>query len=112
MKKVIITILSVIYTISGIAQFDKHFEDKTLRVDYLRKGCKKEQQISLKAFKTKPGTWAGSTTHLLDPFNYGAHRVLVKDANSKEEIYSHTYNSLFEEYIACLLYTSPSPRDS
>ena len=56
MKKVIITILSVIYTISGIAQFDKHFEDKTLRVDYLRKGSKKEQQISLKAFKTKPGT--------------------------------------------------------
>lgn len=100
MKKVVITILSVIYTISGIAQFDKHFEDKTLRVDYLRKGCKKEQQISLTAFKTKPGNWAGSTIHLIDPFNYGAHRVLVKDANNKEEIYSRTYNSLFEEYVA------------
>lgn len=51
--------------------------------------------------------WAGSTTVLLDPFDYGAYRVLVRDSATGREIYSRTYSTLFNEYR-----DTPEGRDS
>lgn len=100
MKRTIIAIISLVYAISCAAQFDKYFTNQTLRVDYHRDGCKGKETIRFKNFIAKSGEWAGSTTHLLDPFNYGAHRVMVVDAATKTPLYSRTYNSLYHEYIA------------
>ena len=100
MKRTIIAIIAVVYALSAAAQFDKYFSNQTLRVDYYRDGCKDKETIRFKNFIAKPGEWAGSTTHLLDPFNYGAHRVMVVDAATKAPLYSRTYNSLYHEYIA------------
>ena len=71
MKRTIIAIISLVYAISCTAQFDKYFSNQTLRVDYYRDGCKGKETIRFKNFIAKPGEWAGSTTHLIDPFNYG-----------------------------------------
>ena len=98
MKKIFLFIALATYTILASAQFSDYFDNKTLRVDYYRTGSKKSESVEFKSFIAKPGKWAGSTTHLIDPFNYGAHRVVVKDINSKKELYSRTYNSLYNEY--------------
>ena len=100
MKKIFLSIAFVAYTALALAQFSDFFHNKTLRVDYYRIGSKKSESIKLKSFIAKPGEWAGSTVHLIDPFNYGAHRVMVKDMETKKELYSRTYNSLYHEYIA------------
>ena len=100
MKKIFLSIAFVAYTALALAQFSDFFHNKTLRVDYYRIGSKKSESIKLKSFIAKPGEWAGSTVHLIDPFNYGAHRVMVKDMETKKELYSRNYNSLYHEYIA------------
>lgn len=84
-------------------KFKKFFKDETLRIDYYRIGNSHFDSISLvremSATPTKAHSgWAGSKTILLDPFDYGDFRVVVKDIASGREIYSRTYNSLFREY--------------
>lgn len=87
--------------------FDTYFHDRTLRIDYLRKGNAKGNTVEVSNFVAKSGTWAGSRVHLIDPFNYGAYRIVVKDAATGTDIYTRTYSSLFQEYEA-----TPAGRDS
>lgn len=87
--------------------FDTYFHDRTLRIDYLRKGNAKGNTVEVSNFVAKSGMWAGSRVHLIDPFNYGAYRIVVKDAATGTDIYTRTYSSLFQEYEA-----TPTGRDS
>ena len=79
-------------------QFNDYFTDATLRVDYLRSGCKRHDTCILQRFSLQNNMWAGSLTQLLDPINNGEYRILVKDAATGHDIYSRCYNTLFEEY--------------
>lgn len=79
-------------------KFAQHFEDRTLRIDYLRVGNHQRDTTFLIRYVEKPGIWAGSQTQLLDPINNGAYRVLVKDARTGNALYSRCYNTLFREY--------------
>ncbi|MBQ6956609.1 MAG: hypothetical protein IJR13_00240 [Bacteroidales bacterium] len=79
-------------------RFADFFCDSTLRVDYLRTGCKKHDTCTLCKFVFQNDTWAGSQTQLLDPIDNGEYRILVKDAASGRDLYSRCYNTLFEEY--------------
>ncbi|MBP5241547.1 MAG: hypothetical protein J6Z26_06540, partial [Bacteroidales bacterium] len=58
--------------------FAQYFHDRTLRIDYLRTGTAKSNTITVKDFVAKSGGWAGSFVHTIDPFDYGAFRVVVK----------------------------------
>lgn len=78
--------------------FDHNFFDSTLRVDYHRTGNNRHSSVDLVGYAVKSGPWAGSTTQLLDPFDNGAYRVLLVDAESGDTLYSRCYNSLFREY--------------
>ena len=51
--------------------FDTYFHDRTLRIDYLRKGNAKGNTVEVSNYVAKSGTWAGSRVHLIDPFDYG-----------------------------------------
>lgn len=89
--------------ITALAQnnvdFDEYFENKTLRLDYLRQGCKKHDTcIAQRWLIQNSNMWAGSLTQLLDPINNGEYRLLVKDYDTGHELYSRCYNTLFEEY--------------
>lgn len=104
----IFTVLQVCVCTNLLAvDFDAYFHDRTLRIDYLRKGNAKGNTIAVSSFVSKSGTWAGSRVHLIDPFNYGSYRIVVKDATTGADIYTRTYNSLFQEYEA-----TPTGHDS
>lgn len=97
----VITFLAIYAGTSNAQQsprFDEYFTDATLRVDYLRSGCKKHDTCVLQRFSLQNDMWAGSLTQLLDPIDNGEYRLLVKDAATGRDIYSRCYNTLFEEY--------------
>lgn len=78
--------------------FADHFRDSTLRVDYMRSGCKKHDTCVLNKFVFQNDMWAGSLTQLLDPIDNGEYRIVVSDPASGRMLYSRCYNTLFEEY--------------
>lgn len=77
--------------------FNKHFVDKTLRIDYFREGLHSFDTVLLHRYIVRDG-WAGSLTQLVDPFDNGSYRVVVRDANTQKELYSKGYSTLFQEY--------------
>jgi len=100
-KIAIVVLFSVLGAGSSLfaqnVKFKKYFEDATLRIDYLRTGNRQHDTIGVQKCEKIAG-WAGSLTQLLDPFDNGDYRILVKDAQSGQELYSRGYNSLFREY--------------
>jgi hypothetical protein len=77
--------------------FDDWFVDKTMRVDYFHAGNSVEEMVALDQVFDQ-GIWAGSRTHLVDPFNLGRYLVKVYDAASGTLIYSKGFDSYFGEY--------------
>ena len=58
--------------------FDQYFTDKTLRLDYYHTGNAAEDSYSVDEMIEEP-YWGGSKTNLLDKFDYGKYKVIVKD---------------------------------
>ncbi len=77
--------------------FDTWFVDKTLRVDLFHAGNATEETVTLDQVYDQ-GLWAGSRTHLVDPFDLGRYRVKVFDEESGTLIFSKGYDSYFGEY--------------
>lgn len=77
--------------------FERFFMDKTLRIDYFREGFHDFDTVLFHRLVANDG-WAGSLTQLVDPFDNGNYRVVVKDSKTKKELYSRGYNTLFHEY--------------
>lgn len=77
--------------------FDQYFENKTLRLDYYHTGNSTENSYSIDELIEEP-YWGGSKTNLLDKFDYGKYKFIVKDFDSGKEIYSRTYATLFSEW--------------
>jgi hypothetical protein len=96
--KSLITLLLLLsnLTFSQI-NFDQFFEDKTLRLDYYHTGNSSEDSYSIDELIEEP-YWGGSKVNLLDKFDYGKYKFVVKDYDSGKEIYSRTYATLFSEW--------------
>jgi hypothetical protein len=77
--------------------FDDYFTNKTLRLDYYHTGDKTHDSYSFDELKEEP-YWGGSHKNLLDTFNVGAYKVICLDDSTKQEIYSHTFSTLFHEW--------------
>jgi len=77
--------------------FNQYFEDKSLRLDYYHTGNSSEDSYSIDELIEEP-YWGGSKTNLLDIFDYGKYKIIVKDFASGIELYSHTYATLFSEW--------------
>lgn len=89
----IITLLS-----SGLfGQYEKTFENHSLRLDYIHSGNSKKEFYAFKKFK-KEEFWGGSHTQMIETFEYGKYFVKVFDRKTKELIYSRGYGSLFHEW--------------
>ncbi len=97
MKKTLFTILLFSNLIFPQVSFDQYFENKTLRLDYYHTGNSSEDSYSIDELIEEP-FWGGSKTNLIDKFNYGKYKVVVKDHDSGKEIYSRTYATLFSEW--------------
>ena len=79
-------------------EFEKYFINATLRINYLRVGNRMGDTIVEHEAYFIPTQWSGSLTQLLDPFDNGDYRVVMKSTQG-QELYSRCYNSLFREYV-------------
>ena len=93
--------LSLLLAQSAPAQdaipFADFFADSTLRIDFYHAGSKTEESVTLDHLY-RQGVWAGSTRHLLDPYNLGRYAARAYDAASGKLIFSRSYDSYFGEY--------------
>lgn len=93
-------ILCLIMTLSCHAQsFADHFQNKTLRVDYLFTGNAKQQAIFLDELTRLP-SWAGRQHHLNELPLEGNGQIIVRDLATKQPIYKTSFSSLFQEWLS------------
>jgi len=96
MKKILLA-LFVFVSVQALAQFDRFFEDHTLRMDYYHSGDHQTQQYSFDELIEEP-YWGGSKVNLVDTFDYGNYYVKVFDIERDSLLYSRGYNTLFGEW--------------
>ncbi|MBL4561576.1 MAG: peptidase M64 [Labilibaculum sp.] len=97
-KSLLVFVLFVISSVCyGQSNFDKYFENKSLRIDYMMGGDANSQTIFFKELKEEPN-WGGSKTNLIDCFGYGTFRFKLFDVESGKLLYSKGFNSLFQEW--------------
>ena len=95
----LLPLLAMCPILSAQAQdFDRWFTGGTLRLDCLREGSAEGDTVWVERWICRPGEWYGSRTQLLDPFDNGDYRVVVRDAGTGRELYSRGYSNLFREY--------------
>lgn len=95
----IITMFLLALVATSTAQFGKYFENKTLRFDYYHSGSVEAEYVMPDEMALE-GKWAGPRTHLIDPFDYGADKIMVYDSASENLIYTRGFSTLFVEYQA------------
>ncbi|MBT3382270.1 MAG: peptidase [Prolixibacteraceae bacterium] len=96
LKILLIFLLFPIFSFSQV-DFNKYYESKSLRFDFLLGGNNKEVKVYPEQIKQEP-FWAGSKTNLLDPFNYGTFRFRVFDLKSDSLLFSKGFSTLFQEW--------------
>ncbi len=98
MKRIIfIAVISAIAFFAKAQDFKKYFENQSLRINYTHSGTKEADKIDIDFFQ-KNNVWAGSIVNLIDPNDYGCHKIEVYDSASNLLLYSRTYSCLFGEY--------------
>lgn len=78
--------------------FDAHFTDRTMRLDFFHTGGLGQQIVSLDRV-VADGEWAGSRTQLVDPTGLGVYRFEVRDAVEGTLLYSRGFASTFGEWL-------------
>jgi hypothetical protein len=96
MKKILFFTL-IFITVTAQAQFDKFFQDKTMRLDYYHTGNDKTEIYSFDELIEEP-YWGGSMVNLVDTFEYGNFYVKVFNVQNDSLLYSRGYSSLFREW--------------
>ncbi|MFN3873726.1 MAG: M64 family metallopeptidase [Ignavibacterium sp.] len=98
--KITITLLLFLLQIILTAQvnFDDYFTEGSLRLDYYHTGNDTLEIYSIDELYAEP-FWGGSKKNLLDVFDYGKYKFVVKDEKTGIEIYSRTYSTLFSEWL-------------
>lgn len=81
----------------GISDFDRVFNDSTLRVDYVLAGTADSSSVYIKEQSKTPG-WFGRR-HNLNRLPYTGNGVVtVTDAATGDTIYRHPFSALFSEW--------------
>jgi len=96
MRKLFLSLFIVI-PLLGMAQFDKYFENSTLRIDYYHFGTDETEHYALKELIREP-FWGGTRTKLIDTTNYGQYFVCMTLPDSDVILYSRGYSTLFGEW--------------
>lgn len=99
MKKFLIVLLALFGSVAvvGAQDFDKFFEPKTLRMDYIHAGNCDSESFYFERFIEEPH-FAGSRKSLIDTNNLGNQYLKVFDLKSGDLIYSRGYCTLFSEW--------------
>lgn len=86
------------FTAEAVPPFDSHFNDSTLRLDYVFGGGPDGARVFLDRMSKSRG-WHGKRTRLADEPLEGNGEVTVTDAASGDTIYRKTFSSLFQEWV-------------
>ncbi len=101
MQRSFVRVLFVLSLAAGLSaqavRFDEFFTDRTMRIDYYHAGDAAGETATLDRVYEQ-GTWAGSLTHLIDPFNVGRYLVTIADAATGALLFSRGFDSYFGEY--------------
>jgi hypothetical protein len=99
MKRIVFVAIVSVYSTLCIGQIDYNdwFFTKALRIDYFLAGDSEKQSIYLDGLREEP-FWSGSSSTLIDLFNYGSYKVDVKDKETGKLIYSKGFCTLFQEW--------------
>ncbi len=77
--------------------FSSAFLPQTMRLDYFLAGTKAEEHVALDQI-VSDGPWPGSRTRLIDTLNLGKYRYQVRDAESKQLLFSRGFSSIYGEW--------------
>ncbi len=95
----LLVLLALLWSTSGQGQnFEKYFSDSTLRIDYILSGNLKSQFIAVDGMSRMPG-WYGKRQNLTSYPVHGAATIDMRLAATGELIYSHTFSTLFQEWL-------------
>jgi hypothetical protein len=104
MKKLIVLLVLLSFTRLAPSQdaapsgeFDPWFTDGVMRLDVVFSGTAGETSYAFSGIR-KEQYYSGPRTQLVDPFDYGDHKFMVKDVGSGTVIFSLTYCTLFREW--------------
>jgi hypothetical protein len=99
MMKIKLLILAITLPVLGFSQidFDRYFQNHSLRFDFLLGGNAKEEKVYFQQMKKEP-FWAGSKTNLTDVLNYGNFRFRVFDLKTDSLLFSKGVSTLFDEW--------------
>lgn len=78
--------------------FSRHFNDSTLRLDYVIGGNSDASTIMLDKMIKSDG-WAGRRHNLSEPPYRGYGSITLKDAFSGDTIYAHSFSTLYSEWL-------------
>ena len=89
--------LMSVFQLAQAQEFDQFFDTGVMRIDLVFSGSAEETSYALSGVK-KEQFYSGSRTTLIDPFDYGDHKFVVKDKASGKLIFSYSYCTLFREW--------------
>lgn len=84
-------------TLSIQAQFDRYFENKTLRMDYYHSGNDTTESYTFDELIKEP-FWGGSHINLVDTMGYGDYYIKMFAVRNDSLLYSRGYSTLFREW--------------
>ncbi|MCF0192785.1 MAG: peptidase M64 [Prevotella sp.] len=98
MRKLFVLYLCLISAVAYAQNYDKHFRDTTLRMDYILTGNAASQQIALDRLSKMPG-WYGRKHHMESLPVEGNAQLTVKDHYTGDTIYRNSASTLFQEWL-------------
>jgi len=81
--------------------FEAWFTDGVMRLDVMFTGTASESTYALSGIRQEK-YYSGPSDRLMDPFDYGDHKFVVRDASTGKAIYSRSYCTLYREWQTTL----------
>ncbi len=98
-KKFLVLMLTLVTLTLGAQDFNTHFTDQTLRLDYIFAGDADTQAIYLDEMHTSP-RWFGKRARLKEVPVQGNGQIIVRSHNSTDTIYRNSFSTLFQEWLS------------
>ena len=93
----IIITLFISCTRNGRDGFEKHFTDKTLRINLVHTGDSSSESFKLDKVYDD-GLWYGRTKNMVNPYRLGAYLYELRDVETDELLYSDGISTVFSEW--------------
>lgn len=99
MRKLILCMAMLLLTAVGATaqDFDRYFQDKTLRIDYIFSGDRNTQHLALDELMVEP-RWYGKRRRLAEVPVEGNGQITVRDHRTGRVIYRNSFSTLFQEW--------------